>query len=165
MVNNVKTWASVPPILTRGADWYAAMGTERSPGTTVFSLEGAVKNRGLIEVPFGTTLQEIIYEIGEAEDGRPFISMAHCEGQTLKERIDQGPLPMDEARAVTVQIAEAISQVIEPAGVAVTIEAEHLCMKMRGVEKQNSTMKTSVMLGSFRESQATRMEYLQLIAD
>jgi GTP cyclohydrolase I len=66
---------------------------------------------------------------------------------------------------LTVQIADAISEVINPAGVAVTIEAEHLCMKMRGVEKQNSTMKTSVMLGTFRESQATRMEYLQLIAD
>jgi GTP cyclohydrolase I len=66
---------------------------------------------------------------------------------------------------LTVQIANAISEVIQPAGVAVTIEAEHLCMKMRGVEKQNSTMKTSVMLGSFRESQATRMEYLQLIAN
>jgi GTP cyclohydrolase IA len=66
---------------------------------------------------------------------------------------------------LTVQIADAISSVIAPAGVAVTIEAEHLCMKMRGVEKQNSTMKTSVMLGTFRESQATRLEYLQLIAD
>ncbi len=66
---------------------------------------------------------------------------------------------------LTVQIADAISKVIQPAGVAVTIEAEHLCMKMRGVEKQNSTMKTSVMLGTFRESQATRMEYLQLIAN
>ena len=64
-----------------------------------------------------------------------------------------------------VQIADAIEKAIEPSGVAVTIEAEHLCMKMRGVEKQNSTMKTSVMLGTFRESQATRMEYLQLIAD
>ena len=66
---------------------------------------------------------------------------------------------------LTVQIADAISEAIQPAGVAVTIEAEHLCMKMRGVEKQNSTMKTSVMLGTFRDSQATRMEYLQLIAD
>ena len=64
---------------------------------------------------------------------------------------------------LTVQIAEAIQTAIEPSGVAVTIEAEHLCMKMRGVEKQNSVMKTSVMLGAFRESQATRMEYLQLI--
>jgi GTP cyclohydrolase I len=66
---------------------------------------------------------------------------------------------------LTVQIADAIRDVIQPTGVAVTIEAEHLCMKMRGVEKQNSTMKTSVMLGAFREHQATRMEYLQLIAD
>jgi len=64
---------------------------------------------------------------------------------------------------LTVQVAEAIEKAIEPMGVAVTIEAEHLCMKMRGVEKQNSVMKTSVMLGAFRESQATRMEYLQLI--
>lgn len=64
---------------------------------------------------------------------------------------------------MTVQIADAIEQAIQPAGVAVTIEAEHLCMKMRGVEKQNSLMKTSVMLGAFRESQATRMEYLTLI--
>ena len=69
VVNNVKTWASVPPILTRGADWYAAIGTENSPGTTVFSLEGAVKNRGLVEVPFGTTLREIIYEIGGGPAG------------------------------------------------------------------------------------------------
>ena len=64
---------------------------------------------------------------------------------------------------MTVQIADAIEQAIQPAGVAVTIEAEHLCMKMRGVEKQNSVMKTSVMLGAFRQSQATRMEYLTLI--
>ena len=66
---------------------------------------------------------------------------------------------------LTVQIAEAVEKAIDPAGVAVTIEAEHLCMKMRGVEKQNSVMKTSVMLGSFRDIQATRMEYLQLIKD
>jgi NADH:ubiquinone oxidoreductase subunit F (NADH-binding)/(2Fe-2S) ferredoxin len=64
VVNNVKTWASVAPILTRGADWYAAMGTRRTKGTTVFSLEGAVKNAGLVEVPFGISLREMIYEIG-----------------------------------------------------------------------------------------------------
>ena len=64
VVNNVKTWASVPPILTRGAGWYAGMGTKRTPGTTIFSLEGAVKNAGLVEVPFGISLRELIYEIG-----------------------------------------------------------------------------------------------------
>ncbi len=64
VVNNVKTWASVAPIITRGAAWYAGMGTPSSPGTTIFSLEGAVKNAGLVEVPFGISLREMIYEIG-----------------------------------------------------------------------------------------------------
>jgi NADH:ubiquinone oxidoreductase subunit F (NADH-binding) len=64
VVNNVKTWASVAPILTRGAAWYARMGTRRTPGTTIFSLEGAVKNAGLVEVPFGISLRELVYGIG-----------------------------------------------------------------------------------------------------
>jgi NADH:ubiquinone oxidoreductase subunit F (NADH-binding)/(2Fe-2S) ferredoxin len=64
VVNNVKTWASVAPIITRGAAWYSGMGTRRTPGTTIFSLEGAVQNAGLVEVPFGITLRELVYEIG-----------------------------------------------------------------------------------------------------
>ena len=64
VVNNVKTWASVAPILTRGPEWYAGMGTKRTAGTTIFSLEGAVKNAGLVEVPFGITLRELVYDIG-----------------------------------------------------------------------------------------------------
>ncbi|MDD0999364.1 GTP cyclohydrolase I FolE [Pseudomonas sp. TNT2022 ID1044] len=64
---------------------------------------------------------------------------------------------------LTRQIAEAIAQVTRAAGVAVVIEAKHMCMMMRGVEKQNSTMTTSVMLGTFRESYNTRQEFLQLI--
>jgi NADH:ubiquinone oxidoreductase subunit F (NADH-binding) len=64
VVNNVKTWASVAPIITRGAAWYAEMGTKRTAGTTIFSLEGCVKNAGLVEVPFGITLRELVYDIG-----------------------------------------------------------------------------------------------------
>ncbi|WP_447791818.1 GTP cyclohydrolase I FolE [Pseudomonas farris] len=64
---------------------------------------------------------------------------------------------------LTRQIAEAIAQITSAAGVAVVIEAKHMCMMMRGVEKQNSVMSTSVMLGSFRESYNTRQEFLQLI--
>jgi GTP cyclohydrolase I len=64
---------------------------------------------------------------------------------------------------LTRQIAEAIQQVTDASGVAVVIEAQHMCMMMRGVEKQNSSMNTSVMLGAFRESCNTRMEFLQLI--
>jgi len=64
---------------------------------------------------------------------------------------------------LTRQIAEAIQQVTNAAGVAVVIEAQHMCMMMRGVEKQNSVMSSSVMLGAFRESCNTRHEFLQLI--
>lgn len=65
---------------------------------------------------------------------------------------------------LTRQIAEAVQEVTDASGVGVIIEAQHMCMMMRGVEKQNSVMKTSVMLGSFRSSQATRMEFLSLIS-
>ncbi|UQY33635.1 GTP cyclohydrolase I FolE [Pseudomonas fulva] len=64
---------------------------------------------------------------------------------------------------LTRQIASAIEEVTQAAGVAVVIEAQHMCMMMRGVEKQNSVMSTSVMLGAFRESYNTRHEFLQLI--
>ncbi|MBT3427749.1 MAG: GTP cyclohydrolase I FolE [Gammaproteobacteria bacterium] len=64
---------------------------------------------------------------------------------------------------LTKQIAEAIKKVTMAAGVGVIIEAEHMCMKMRGVEKQNSIMKTSMMLGQFQQNQATRMEFLSLL--
>ncbi|EXF94931.1 GTP cyclohydrolase [Pseudomonas fluorescens HK44] len=64
---------------------------------------------------------------------------------------------------LTREIAEAVQRVTQAAGVAVVIEAQHMCMMMRGVEKQNSTMNTSVMLGAFRESSNTRQEFLQLI--
>ena len=65
---------------------------------------------------------------------------------------------------LTKQIAEAIQEVTEASGVGVIIEAQHMCMMMRGVEKHNSKMKTSVMLGSFRDNQSTRMEFLSLIS-
>lgn len=66
---------------------------------------------------------------------------------------------------MTKQIAEAIMQVTQASGVAVIIEAKHMCMMMRGVEKQNSVMTTSVMLGAFREKSATRVEFLNLVKD
>jgi GTP cyclohydrolase I len=64
---------------------------------------------------------------------------------------------------LTKQIAEAIQEVTEASGVSVIIEAKHMCMMMRGVEKQNSVMKTSMMLGQFRDNQSTRMEFLSLL--
>jgi NADH:ubiquinone oxidoreductase subunit F (NADH-binding)/(2Fe-2S) ferredoxin len=72
-VNNVETLANIPPIITRGADWFASIGTEKSKGTKVFALAGKIKNIGLVEVPMGTTLREVIYDIGGGiRDGRNF---------------------------------------------------------------------------------------------
>ncbi|HOD17727.1 MAG TPA: NADH-quinone oxidoreductase subunit NuoF [Candidatus Cloacimonadota bacterium] len=64
VVNNVETLANLPSIFTKGADWFASMGTEASKGTKVFALTGDVKNTGLVEVPMGITLREMIYEVG-----------------------------------------------------------------------------------------------------
>jgi NADH:ubiquinone oxidoreductase subunit F (NADH-binding) len=64
VINNVETLANIPYIITKGAAWYASYGTEKSKGTKVFALTGKVRNTGLIEVPMGITLREIIYEIG-----------------------------------------------------------------------------------------------------
>ena len=63
-INNVETYANVPQIILKGADWYASMGTEKSKGTKTFALAGDVKHTGLIEVPFGISLREIIYDVG-----------------------------------------------------------------------------------------------------
>lgn len=64
VLNNVETFANVPMIITRGAHWFKTLGPENSPGTKAFALTGSVKNTGLIEVPMGTTLREVIYDIG-----------------------------------------------------------------------------------------------------
>ena len=64
VINNVETWANIPVIILRGGAWFANIGTEKSKGTKVFALTGKIRNSGLVEVPMGTTLREIIYDIG-----------------------------------------------------------------------------------------------------
>lgn len=64
ILNNVETWANVPRIILNGAEWFASMGTEKSKGTKVFALGGKIHNTGLVEVPMGTTLREVVEEIG-----------------------------------------------------------------------------------------------------
>ena len=71
--NNVETFANIPQIILKGADWFASMGTEKSKGTKVFALGGKIKHTGLVEIPMGTTLREIIEEIGGGiPDGKKF---------------------------------------------------------------------------------------------
>ena len=73
LINNVETYANIPKIILNGADWYSSIGTETSKGTKVFALGGNVKNIGLVEVPMGTTLREIVFDIGGGiPNGRKF---------------------------------------------------------------------------------------------
>ena len=76
-MNNVETYANIPQIILKGADWFASMGTEKSKGTKVFALGGKIHNTGLVEVPMGTTLREIVEEIGGGiPNGKKFQSGA-----------------------------------------------------------------------------------------
>jgi bidirectional [NiFe] hydrogenase diaphorase subunit len=81
LINNVETFANVPPIILKGADWFAAIGTGKSKGTKVFALAGKIQNTGLIEVPMGTTLRRIVEEMGGGAPG----------GQTVKAVQTGGP--------------------------------------------------------------------------
>ncbi len=73
ILNNVETWANVPIIIQKGAQWFKSMGTENNSGTKVFSLVGKVKNTGLVEVPMGTSLRELVFDIGGGIiDDKPF---------------------------------------------------------------------------------------------
>ena len=78
--NNVETFANVPQIILRGAEWFASMGTERSKGTKVFALGGKIKNTGLVEIPMGTTLREIIDDIGGGIPGGKKFKAAQTGG-------------------------------------------------------------------------------------
>jgi len=95
-INNVETWATVPVIIGRGADWFSAIGTATSKGTKVFSLVGKINNTGLIEVPMGMTLREIIFEIGGGIPGGKAFKAVQTGGPSggciPKEKVD---LPID----------------------------------------------------------------------
>ncbi|OUS35936.1 GTP cyclohydrolase I FolE ['Osedax' symbiont bacterium Rs2_46_30_T18] len=103
----------------------------------------------------------------------PFIGQAHVayipQGKVIglskiARIVDMFARRLQIQENMSKEIAEAIMQVTNAEGVGVVIEAEHMCMKMRGVEKQNSVMKTSMLLGSFRERAATRAEFFSLVS-
>ena len=101
-VNNVVTLANIPIILTKGAEWFASIGTERSKGTKVFALAGKINNVGLIEVPMGTTLREVIYEIGGGiKGGKKFkaVQTGGPSGGCLTEKHLDTPIDFDNLLA------------------------------------------------------------------
>ena len=103
VLNNVETYANVPKIIEMGADWYRTIGTENSSGCKTFSLTGAIENTGLIEVPMGTTLREVIFDIGGGmKNGAEFkaVQIGGPSGACLtKEHLDM-PLDFDTLKKV-----------------------------------------------------------------
>jgi NADH-quinone oxidoreductase subunit F len=98
-INNVETWANIPMIINNGAQWFSAIGTEKSKGTKIFSLVGKVKNTGLVEVPMGTTLRKIIFDIGGGmKNNRKFksIQIGGPSGGCLPESHLDTPVDYDE---------------------------------------------------------------------
>ncbi|NLK21461.1 MAG: NADH-quinone oxidoreductase subunit NuoF [Epulopiscium sp.] len=101
-VNNVETFANVPVILLKGADWFKSIGTEKSRGTKVFALAGKINNVGLIEVPMGTTLREVIFDIGGGiKDGKKFkaVQTGGPSGGCLTEKDLDTPIDFDNLLA------------------------------------------------------------------
>lgn len=99
VLNNVETWANVPLIINKGADWYSSIGTEGSKGTKIFSLVGKIRNTGLIEVPMGTTLYEIIYDMGGGiTNGRKFkaVQTGGPSGGCIPESLLDIPVDFDK---------------------------------------------------------------------
>jgi NADH-quinone oxidoreductase subunit F len=98
-LNNVETWANVPLIIQRGADWFASIGTKESTGTKIFSLVGKVNNTGLVEVPMGTSLRDIIYNIGGGvPNGKKFkaVQTGGPSGGCIPEHLIDTPVDFDE---------------------------------------------------------------------
>jgi NADH-quinone oxidoreductase subunit F len=98
-INNVETWANIPMIIDKGADWYTSIGTEGSKGTKIFSLVGKVNNTGLVEVPMGITLRDIIYKIGGGiPEGKAFkaVQTGGPSGGCIPEEMIDLPVDFDE---------------------------------------------------------------------
>jgi NADH:ubiquinone oxidoreductase subunit F (NADH-binding)/(2Fe-2S) ferredoxin/Pyruvate/2-oxoacid:ferredoxin oxidoreductase delta subunit len=102
-LNNVETWANIPLIINNGAEWYASIGTEGSKGTKIFSLVGKVNNTGLVEVPMGTSLRDIIYTIGGGiPAGKKFkaVQTGGPSGGCIPESLIDSPVDFDELSAL-----------------------------------------------------------------
>jgi len=99
VLNNVETWANVPLIINKGSEWYTSIGTERSKGTKLLSLSGNIVNTGVVEVTFGTTLREIVYDIGGGIPKGKKLKAVHFGGPmggSIPESLLDTPLDFDE---------------------------------------------------------------------
>ena len=100
LINNVETYANVAPIIMKGAEWFSAIGTAKSKGTKVFALAGAIKNTGLLEVPMGTTLRQIVEEMGGGDDSVKAVQTGGPSGGCIPAEAFDTPVDYDSLMKV-----------------------------------------------------------------
>jgi NADH-quinone oxidoreductase subunit F len=116
VLNNVETWANVPLIIDKGSEWYASTGTERSKGTKLVSLSGNIVNAGVAEVPFGTTIRQIVYDIGGGIPEGKKLKAVHFGGPMggcIPESLIDTPLDFDELAKLGAPIGAGSIRVLD----------------------------------------------------
>ncbi|MEJ5314496.1 MAG: NADH-ubiquinone oxidoreductase-F iron-sulfur binding region domain-containing protein, partial [Anaerolinea sp.] len=172
LVNNVETYANIPAILRNGGEWFAQTGTEKSKGTKVFALTGKVKNTGLIEVPMGITLREIVYEIGGGvPDGRKFkaVQTGGPSGGCIPENLLDTPVDYESLKALGSMmgsggmiVIDDRSDMIDVARYFMEFSMEESCGKC--VPCRVGTVQLYNLLGKFQRKEATE-EDLQTLEE
>lgn len=172
LVNNVETYANIPAILRNGGEWFAQTGTEKSKGTKVFALTGKVKNTGLIEVPMGITLREIVYDIGGGvPDRRKFkaVQTGGPSGGCIPEDLLDTPVDYESLKALGSMmgsggmiVIDDRSDMIDVARYFMEFSMEESCGKC--VPCRVGTVQLYNLLGKFQRKEATE-EDLQTLEE
>jgi NADH:ubiquinone oxidoreductase subunit F (NADH-binding)/(2Fe-2S) ferredoxin/NAD-dependent dihydropyrimidine dehydrogenase PreA subunit len=177
VLNNVETWANVPLIINRGADWFTQFGTEKSKGTKIFSLVGKINNTGLVEVPMGTTLRDIIYKVGGGiPGGRKFkaVQTGGPSGGCIPEQLLDLEVGFDElSRAGSMMgsggmiIMDEDTCMVDVARYFLDFLADESCGKCvpcREGIRQMLKILTNITLGKGKEGDIERLEELAEVA-
>ncbi len=172
LVNNVETFANIPSILRNGGEWFAQTGTEKSKGTKVFALTGKVKNTGLIEVPMGITLREIVYDIGGGvPEGRKLkaVQTGGPSGGCIPEELLDTPVDYESLKALGSMmgsggmiVIDDRSDMIDVARYFMEFSMEESCGKC--VPCRVGTVQLYNLLGKFQRNEATE-EDLQTLEE
>ncbi|MEA2085533.1 MAG: NADH-ubiquinone oxidoreductase-F iron-sulfur binding region domain-containing protein, partial [Chloroflexota bacterium] len=172
-LNNVETWANVPLIVSRGAEWYSGIGTEGSKGTKIFSLVGKINNTGLVEIPMGITLRDIIYDIGGGiPEGKKFkaVQTGGPSGGCIPESLLDLPVDFDELSRVGSMMGSGGMIVMDEGTCMVDIaryfinflegESCGKCVPCREGLKQMSQILTGITEGRGKEGDIELLERL-----
>src|SRR6056297_1827110 len=175
-VNNVETFANVPVIINKGANWFTNIGTEKSKGTKVFALAGKVNNVGLIEVPMGTTLREVIFEIGGGiKNGKKFkaVQTGGPSGGCLTEKHLDTPIDFDNLIAAGSMMGSGGMIVMDEDDCMVSIAKFYLeftleescgkCTPCRVGNKRLHEMLDNVTNGNGKEEDIERLKLLSYV--